>query len=80
MDYCSTLASSQYDIKIIKLADRINNMMFIAQVQGHEKINRYLKEAEDFYIAYSILPPQIEGYFTKMRQSYEELRRVKITV
>lgn len=80
MDYCSTLSNSQYDVKIIKLADRINNMRFIAQIQSNEKISRYLQEAEDFYIAYSIIPPQIETYYTKMRQVYEELKSVKITV
>ncbi len=80
MDYCSTLSNSQYDVKIIKLADRINNMRFIAQIQSNEKISRYLQEAEDFYIAYSIIPPQIESYYIKMRQVYEELKSVKITV
>ncbi len=80
MDYCSTLSNSQYDVKIIKLADRINNMRFIAQIQSNEKIGRYLQEAEDFYIAYSIIPPQIESYYIKMRQVYEELKSVKITV
>lgn len=79
IDYCTTLANSQYDIKIIKLADRINNMRFITQIQGHEKIKRYLREAEDFYIAYSIIPPQVDGFYTKMRKSYDELKRVKIT-
>lgn len=78
MDYCSTLSNSQYDVKIIKLADRINNMKFISQIQSNEKISRYLHEAEDFYIAYSIIPPQIESYYTKMRQAYEELKSVKI--
>lgn len=80
MDYCGTLSNSQYDVKIIKLADRINNMRFISQIQSNEKISRYLQEAEDFYIAYSIIPPQIETYYTKMRQVYDELKSVKITV
>lgn len=80
IDYCNDLVNSQYDVKIIKLADRINNMRFIAQTQGHDKIKRYLQEAEDFYIAYSIIPPKVESFYTKMRKSYDELKSVKITV
>ena len=51
-NYCSNLINADYDVKIIKLADRLNNMQFIATVSGNEKIKRYLKEAEDFYIAF----------------------------
>lgn len=78
-DYCNTLANSEYDVKVIKLADRLNNMKFISNISGHEKIQRYLREAEDFYIAYSIFPPTISDFYMKMRKAYEELRSIKIT-
>ncbi len=76
-EYCSILAASDYDVKVIKLADRINNMRFIAKVPGHEKIRRYLREAEDFYIAYTMLVPRMPDFYTKMRLAYDELRAQK---
>lgn len=78
--YCDMLSSSQYDIKIIKLADRLNNMTFIlgiAQMNNmviYEKIKRYLREAEDFYIAYTMLKPKLPDYYTLIRSVYERLR------
>lgn len=78
-DYCSALTNSKYDVKIIKLADRLNNMKFIAQVSNHKKIKRYLREAEDFYIAFSLFPPQTIDYYKEIRKSYDDLKRVKIT-
>ena len=77
-DYCSVLSESKYDIKVIKLADRLNNMNFIAQIPEHEKIKRYLREAEDFYIAYSLFPPQTPRFYTEMRKAYDELKSIKI--
>jgi GTP pyrophosphokinase len=78
-DYCSFLTSSKYDVKIIKLADRLNNMKFIAQIPKHEKIKRYLREAEDFYIAFSLFPPQTIDYYKEIRKSYDDLKKIKIT-
>ena len=79
-EYCSNLSSSKYDVKIIKLADRINNMQFMAQVPQHEKIKRYLREAEDFYIGFTLLPPQLPEYYSEIRKAYDELKTVKVTV
>ena len=79
-DYCSVLSNSKYDIKIIKLADRLNNMNFISQIPNHEKIKRYLREAEDFYIAFSLFPPQTIHYYNEIRKVYDELKSIKITV
>jgi (p)ppGpp synthase/HD superfamily hydrolase len=79
VDYCSILTNSKYDIKIIKLADRLNNMKFISQIPKHEKIKRYLREAEDFYIAFSLFPPQTLDFYNKIRITYEDLKRLKIT-
>ena len=31
LDYCVTLTKSDYDVKIIKICDRLNNMKFISQ-------------------------------------------------
>jgi (p)ppGpp synthase/HD superfamily hydrolase len=79
-DYCSILTNSNYDIKIIKLADRLNNMKFISHIPKHEKIKRYLRESEDFYIAFSLFPPQTLDFYNKIRIAYEDLKRLKITV
>ncbi len=73
-DYCNVLARSDYDIKAIKLADRINNMKFISRVPGHEKIARYLREAEDFYLAYTVIEPRMDDFYGDLRKAYEDLR------
>jgi len=78
-DYCSILSNSKYDIKIIKLADRLNNMKFITQIPKHEKIKRYLREAEDFYIAFSLFPPQTLDFYNKIRIAFDDLKNLKIT-
>jgi (p)ppGpp synthase/HD superfamily hydrolase len=72
-EYCDILRRSEYDVKVIKLADRLNNMTFIGSVPGHDKIRRYKREAEDFYIAYTMLPPKMPEFYTRMRNAYEEL-------
>jgi (p)ppGpp synthase/HD superfamily hydrolase len=79
VDYCSVLSNSKYDTKIIKLADRLNNMKFISQIPNHEKIKRYLKEAEDFYTAFSLFPPQTIDFYKEIRKAYDDLKRIKIT-
>ena len=75
-DYCTQLLKSDYDVKVIKLADRINNMTFIANVPGHEKITRYLKEAEDFYLAFTTIPPRMDDSYARLRTAYDDLRRI----
>jgi (p)ppGpp synthase/HD superfamily hydrolase len=75
-DYSGILQLADYDVKVIKLADRLNNMNFIQKVAGHDKVRRYLREAEDFYLAYTMLPPKMPEYYTKMRSAYERLRAV----
>lgn len=79
-EYCSDLSKSKYDIKVIKLADRLNNMKFISQIPEHEKIKRYQREAEDFYIAFCLFPPQTIDFYNEIRKAYEDLKTVKITV
>lgn len=76
-DYCDILLEADYDVKVIKLADRLNNMNFIKRVPNHDKIRRYLREAEDFYIAYTIIPPKMPEFYKRLRQEYEELRTIK---
>lgn len=73
-DYCDLLWKADYDVKAIKLADRLNNMDFIAKVGGHPKWKRYVREAEDFYLAYAMIPPKMPEYYRKMRSSYEDLK------
>jgi (p)ppGpp synthase/HD superfamily hydrolase len=78
--YCNMLITSEYDMKTIKLADRINNMVFIKdraklnKTNIYEKIKRYLREAEDFYLSYTILEPSMPDYYEKMRLAYEQMR------
>jgi (p)ppGpp synthase/HD superfamily hydrolase len=79
-EYCTDLTKADYDVKIIKLADRLNNMRFISQIPEQGKIKRYLREAEDFYIAFSIFPPTVSEFYDKMRQAYDELKSIKVTV
>jgi (p)ppGpp synthase/HD superfamily hydrolase len=76
-EYCNTLLKSEYDIKTLKLADRLNNMRFIAKVSGHEKIKRYIREAEDFYIAYTIIEPRMDDYYSEIREAYEDLIKLE---
>jgi (p)ppGpp synthase/HD superfamily hydrolase len=75
-EYCDILCDSEYDVKAIKLADRLNNMLFIRRVPGHDKIRRYMREAEDFYLAYPMLPTKMPEFSKRMRIAYEELRTV----
>jgi (p)ppGpp synthase/HD superfamily hydrolase len=73
-EYCNILTSAEYDMKTIKLADRLNNMGFISSTPGHPKIRRYLREAEDFYLAYTMLHPAMPDFYKRMRTAYEKLR------
>jgi (p)ppGpp synthase/HD superfamily hydrolase len=61
-------------MKTIKLADRLNNMGFISNIPGHPKVRRYLREAEDFYLAYTMLHPAIPDFYNRLRTAYEKLR------
>jgi len=84
-DYCKILSSADYDIKVIKLVDRVNNMKFIYNISKlggnrvNDKIKRYLREAEDFYLSYALLEPSMKDLYLKLRESYENLKSLKIT-
>lgn len=84
-DYCKGLSSADYDIKVIKLIDRENNMKFINNISKlggklvNDKIKRYLREAEDFYLSYALLEPSMKDLYLKLRESYENLKSLKIT-
>jgi (p)ppGpp synthase/HD superfamily hydrolase len=78
LEYCEILHDAEYDVKVIKLADRLNNMSFIRHVPGHDKIRRYMREAEDFYIAYTMLPPKMPHFYQSMRATYEELKALSM--
>lgn len=73
-EYCNTLAKADYDVKVIKLADRLNNMTFIAKISYHDKVKRYVKEAENFYLAFPLIPPRIDEFHTKMQKAFKELK------
>jgi (p)ppGpp synthase/HD superfamily hydrolase len=74
LEYCDILRDAEYDVKVLKLADRLNNMLFIRHIPGHDKVRRYMREAEDFYIAYTMLPPKMPRFYERMRDAYQELR------
>jgi len=44
----------------------------------NEKIKRYLREAEDFYLAYPIIPPQMDSVYKEIRNAYDELKSVRV--
>jgi len=79
-DYCRGLSSADYDIKVIKLVDRENNMKFISSISNlggnlvNNKIRRYLREAEDFYLSYALLEPSMNDLYLKLRESYVNLK------
>lgn len=84
-DYCKGLSSSDYDMKVIKLVDRENNMKFIsnmANIDGDlvkNKIKRYLREAEDFYLSFALHEPAMNDLYLKIRESYENLKLLNNT-
>ncbi len=53
-------------------------MKFMAEIPKHEKIKRYIREAEDFYIGFSLFPPQVPNFYKKIRIAYDELKKIKI--
>jgi (p)ppGpp synthase/HD superfamily hydrolase len=79
-DYCKGLSSADYDMKVIKLVDRANNMKFISNMPKldgnlvNNKIKRYLREAEDFYLSFALLDPAMKDLYLKLRESYENLK------
>jgi (p)ppGpp synthase/HD superfamily hydrolase len=84
-DYCKGLSSAEYDMKVIKLVDRENNMKFISNIPKSDgkivnnKIKRYLREAEDFYLSFALLEPAMKDLYLKLRESYENLKSLNIT-
>ena len=80
-DYCDHLANADYDVKCIKLLDRVNNMKFIGSTAPtnkkpvvYMKIKRYLLEAENFYLAFTMLEPRMPELYKQLRGLYEQLR------
>jgi len=83
-DYCKVLNSADYDMRVIKLVDRENNMKFISKIKletdiVNNKIKRYLREAEDFYLSFALLDPSMKDLYLKLRESYENLKSLNIT-
>jgi len=74
LEYCDILRDADYDVKVIKLADRLNNMTFIRHIPGHDKVRRYMQESEDFYLAYTMMPPKMPNFYRNLRVIYDELR------
>jgi (p)ppGpp synthase/HD superfamily hydrolase len=75
-DYCNVLLQSDYDVKVIKLADRLNNMTFMQSSPDHKKVQRYLREAEDFYLAYPTIDPYMPDFYAEIRSAYDHLRKI----
>jgi (p)ppGpp synthase/HD superfamily hydrolase len=82
-EYCKILSSADYDVKAIKLADRINNMNFVSKLNTQKdaviaaKMKRYQREAEDFYLAYALLNPRMGDFYEDLRSSYEKLKEAR---
>ena len=76
-DYCNVLLKSDYDVKVIKLADRLNNMAFMQSAPEYKKIKRYLREAEDFYLAYPNIDPYMSDFYAEIRGAYDQLRKIE---
>jgi predicted DNA-binding protein len=72
-------------MKVIKLVDRENNMKFISNISKldgnlvNNKIKRYLREAEDFYLSFALLEPAMKDLYLKLRESYENLKSLNMT-
>jgi predicted DNA-binding protein len=43
------------------------------------KIKRYLREAEDFYLSFAMLEPAVKDLYLKLRESYENLKLLNNT-
>ncbi len=54
-------------------------MRFVAEIPGNEKIQRYIREAEDFYIAFPLLTPSMNNFYSKIRTAYEDLKKIKVS-
>ena len=52
-------------------------MMFIANIPYHEKAQRYIKEAENFYLAFSLMSPSTDDFSYKLRKAFEKLKSLK---
>jgi predicted DNA-binding protein len=57
----------------------INNISKLGGNLVNNKIKRYLREAEDFYLSYALLEPSTKDLYLKLRESYENLKSLKIT-
>lgn len=57
---------SDFVVRIVKLADRLNNMRCLPIIRGTKKFDRYLKESENFFIP---LAKNTSGYFYKEMRS-----------
>ena len=78
-EYTTKLANAKYDVKVIKIADRLNNMNFVSNLPDNKKIERYIRESEDFYIGFTLFPPVMDEFYFKMRKSYEELKSLRLS-
>src|SRR5207244_3397046 len=63
-------------------SNKTNNIRFILDIAQmnrqviYNKIKRYLREAEDFYLAYTILQPKLPCLYISIRSTYEKLRSI----
>jgi hypothetical protein len=40
----------------------------------YDKMKRYMREGEDFYLAYTMLQPKLPCFYANIRSTYEKLR------
>ncbi len=56
----------------------ISNMSKVEGKLVNNKIKRYLREAEDFYLSFALLEPSTKDLYLKLRESYESLKPLRI--
>ena len=51
-------------------------MRLISKVPHHDKVKRYMKETEDFFLAYCLLSPRMDEFYAQIRKAYQELKEL----
>ncbi len=72
LDYFASLRKSPEESRIIKLADRLNNILCIHLSPKPGKMDFYIKETEDFYMPFA--EEVSEYYYNMIEKRIEELK------
>ena len=72
LDYFASLRKAPEESRIIKLADRLNNILCIHLSPKPGKMEFYVKETEEFYMPFA--REVSEYYYNRIKRRIEELR------